>query len=195
MTFSLPELPYGKDELTPTISAETLDYHYGKHHNTYVTKLNKLVEGTELAAKTLEEIIAEADGGLFNNAAQVWNHTFYWNCLSPQGGGAPGGRLLEAVERDFGSYEAFKEAFAQAAVTLFGSGWAWLVLDGDELKITQTSNADLPLRHGQTPLFTVDVWEHAYYVDYRNERPKYVNSVLDELANWSFVEENLSQAT
>lgn len=195
MTFSLPELPYGKDELTPTISAETLDYHHGKHHSTYVTKLNKLVEGTELAAKTLEEIIAEADGGLFNNAAQVWNHTFYWNCLSPQGGGAPGGQLLEAVERDFGSYEAFKEAFAQAATTLFGSGWAWLVLDGDELKITQTSNADLPLRHGQTPLFTVDVWEHAYYVDYRNERPRYVNSILDELANWSFVEENLSRAT
>jgi len=194
MALVLPELPYQRDELAPTISGETIDYHYGKHHNAYVTNLNRLVEGTELRERSLEEIVAESDGVLFNNAAQVWNHTFYWNCLSPQGGGSPEGLLLKALERDFGSYEAFREAFVKAATTLFGSGWTWLVLNGEKLEITQTANADLPLRHGRIPLFTVDVWEHAYYVDYRNERPRYVNSLLEELANWRFVEENLSKA-
>ncbi|MHB1343453.1 MAG: superoxide dismutase [Thermoleophilia bacterium] len=194
MAFTLPELPYAKDALEPHISAETLEYHHGKHHNAYVTNLNGLVEGTDLANKSLEEIVAAAEGGTFNNAAQVWNHTFYWSCMRPGGGGAPSGALSAAIDRDFGSFEAFKEQFTKAGATLFGSGWTWLVLDGGTLKITQTSNADLPLKHGQTPLLTMDVWEHAYYVDYRNARPAYMGAFLESLVDWDFVGANFAKA-
>jgi superoxide dismutase, Fe-Mn family len=192
MPFTLPELPYPKDALAPHLSAETLEYHHDKHHNAYVTNLNNLVEGTDLASKSLEEIIQAADGGVFNNAAQVWNHTFYWNCMKPGGGGVPSGDLAAALDQAFGSYEAFKTEFSQAAVTQFGSGWAWLVDDGGTLKVTKTSNADLPLKHGQTALLTVDVWEHAYYIDYRNLRPKYVETFLTGLVDWDFVAANLA---
>ena len=192
MAFTLPELPYSKDALEPHISAETLEYHHGKHHNAYVTNLNGLIEGTDMADKSLEEIIASATGGVFNNAAQVWNHSFYWKCMTPGGGGAPSGELAAAIDRDFGSFDAFKEQFAKAGATLFGSGWTWLVAEDGALKITQTSNADLPLKHGQTALLTMDVWEHAYYVDYRNARPKYIEAFLNELVNWGFVAENLA---
>ena len=192
MAFTLPELPYSKDALVPHISAETLEYHHGKHHNAYVTNLNGLIDGTDMADKSLEEIIASATGGVFNNAAQVWNHSFYWKCMTPGGGGTPSGELAAAIDRDFGSFDAFKEQFAKAGATLFGSGWTWLVAEGGALKITQTSNADLPLKHGQTALLTMDVWEHAYYVDYRNARPAYVDAFLNELVNWGFVAENLA---
>jgi Fe-Mn family superoxide dismutase len=194
MAFTLPDLPYAKDALEPHISAETLDYHHGKHHNAYVTNLNGLIDGTDLAAKSLEEIVAVAEGGVFNNAAQVWNHSFYWKCMRPGGGGAPSGDLAAAIDRDFGSFEAFKEQFSKAGATLFGSGWVWLVLEGGALKITQTSNADLPLKHGQTALLTMDVWEHAYYVDYRNARPKYIETFLGELVDWAFVAANFNAA-
>ena len=192
MPFTLPELPYPKDALAPHLSAETLEYHHDKHHNAYVTNLNNLVEGTDLASKSLEEIIQAADGGVFNNAAQVWNHTFYWNCMKPGGGGVPSGDLAAALDQAFGSYDAFKTEFSQAAVTQFGSGWAWLVDDGGTLKVTKTSNADLPMKHGQTALLTVDVWEHAYYIDYRNLRPKYVETFLTGLVDWDFVAANLA---
>ncbi len=192
MAFTLPELPYSKDALEPHISAETLEYHHGKHHNAYVTNLNGLIDGTEMADKSLEEIIASATGGVFNNAAQVWNHSFYWKCMTPGGGGTPSGELAAAIDRDFGSFDAFKEQFAKAGATLFGSGWTWLVAEGGALKITQTSNADLPLKHGQTALLTMDVWEHAYYVDYRNARPAYIDAFLNELVDWGFVAENLA---
>ena len=192
MPFTLPELPYPKDALAPHLSAETLEYHHDKHHNAYVTNLNNLVEGTDLASKSLEEIIQAADGGVFNNAAQVWNHTFYWNCMKPGGGGVPSGDLAAALDQAFGSYDAFKTEFSQAAITQFGSGWAWLVDDGGTLKVTKTSNADLPLKHGQTALLTVDVWEHAYYIDYRNLRPKYVETFLTGLVDWDFVAANLA---
>ena len=192
MPFTLPELPYPKDALAPHLSAETLEYHHDKHHNAYVTNLNNLVEGTDLASKSLEEIIQAADGGVFNNAAQVWNHTFYWNCMKPGGGGVPSGDLAVALDQAFGSYDAFKTEFSQAAVTQFGSGWAWLVDDGGTLKVTKTSNADLPMKHGQTALLTVDVWEHAYYIDYRNLRPKYVETFLTGLVDWEFVAANLA---
>jgi Fe-Mn family superoxide dismutase len=194
MAFTLPDLPYAKDALEPHISAETLEYHHGKHHNAYVNNLNGLVEGTDLAGKSLEEIVAVAEGGTFNNAAQVWNHTFYWSCMRPGGGGAPSGDLAAAIERDFGSFDAFKEQFSKAGATLFGSGWTWLVLEGGTLKIQQTSNADLPLKHGQTALLTMDVWEHAYYVDYRNARPVYIETFLGSLVNWDFVAANLAAA-
>jgi Fe-Mn family superoxide dismutase len=194
MPFTLPELPYGKDALAPYLSAETLEYHHGKHHNAYVTNLNGLIEGTELADRSLEDIIMVSEGGVFNNAAQVWNHTFYWNCMKPGGGGAPSGELAAALEAAFGSFENFKHDFTQAAVTQFGSGWAWLVLDNGALRVTKTSNADLPLKHGQTALLTVDVWEHAYYIDYRNLRPKYVETFLDHLVNWDFVAANYAAA-
>jgi Fe-Mn family superoxide dismutase len=194
MAFTLPDLPYAKDALEPHISAETLEYHHGKHHNAYVTNLNGLVEGTDLAGKSLEAIVAVAEGGTFNNAAQVWNHTFYWRCMRPGGGGAPTADLAAAIDRDFGSFDAFKEQFSKAGATLFGSGWAWLVLEAGTLKITQTSNADLPLKHGQTPLLTMDVWEHAYYVDYRNARPKYIETFLASLVDWDFVAANLAGA-
>jgi len=194
MAFTLPDLPYSKDALAPHISAETLEYHHGKHHNAYVTNLNGLIDGTDMADKSLEEIIAVAEGGVFNNAAQVWNHSFYWKCMTPGGGGAPSGELAAALDRDFGSFDAFKEQFAKAGATLFGSGWTWLVLDGGTLKITQTSNADLPLKHGQTALLTMDVWEHAYYVDYRNARPAYIETFLNKLVDWGFVAANFAAA-
>ncbi|HEY5528019.1 MAG TPA: superoxide dismutase [Thermoleophilia bacterium] len=194
MAFTLPELPYAKDALAPHLSGETLEYHHDKHHNAYVNNLNGLIQGTDLESKSLEAIILATDGGVFNNAAQVWNHTFYWNCMKSGGGGAPHGALAEAIDRDFGSFETFKTEFTQAAVTQFGSGWAWLVAEGGKLKIVKTSNADLPLKHGQTALLTVDVWEHAYYIDYRNLRPKYVETFLASLVNWEFVATNLAAA-
>jgi Fe-Mn family superoxide dismutase len=190
MTFTLPELPYAKNALEPHISAETLEFHYGKHHATYVTNLNKLLEGKENPG-TLEEIVKSSEGGVFNNAAQVWNHTFYWHCMAPNGGGKPEGALAAAIERDFGSYEKFREELTQAALTQFGSGWAWLVKKADgKLAITKTPNADTPLKGADKPLLTIDVWEHAYYIDYRNARAKYVETFFDKLVNWTFVASN-----
>ncbi|HJO27660.1 MAG TPA: Fe-Mn family superoxide dismutase [Planctomycetota bacterium] len=187
MSFELPALPYSNDALGPHISPETLEYHYGKHHNAYVTNLNNLTADTPWAEKSLEEIVREADGALFNNAAQVWNHSFYWSCLSPAGGGAPSGALATAIDSAFGSFAAFQEAFTKAAATQFGSGWAWLVKDAaGELAIVQTSNAGNPMTDGATPLMTCDVWEHAYYVDYRNARPQYI-AAFWQLVNWDFV--------
>ena len=191
MPFELPPLPYPKDALQPHISAETLEYHHGKHHNAYVVNLNKLVENKPQASQSLEQVIMSSDGGVFNNAAQVWNHTFYWHCMKPNGGGEPTGDLADAIKRDFGSYAQFKEQFANAAATQFGSGWAWLVLENDKLAITKTGNADLPMKHGQKALLTIDVWEHAYYIDYRNLRPKYIETFLTSLVNWDFVTQNL----
>jgi Fe-Mn family superoxide dismutase len=191
MAFTLPDLPYAKDALAPHISAETLEYHHGKHHNAYVTNLNKLLDGKPEASLTLEEVILKSDGGVFNNAAQVWNHTFYWHSMKPNGGGQPTGDLLDAINRDFGSFEKFKEAFSTAAATQFGSGWAWLVLENGKLAVTKTGNADLPMKHGQKALLTIDVWEHAYYIDYRNLRPKYIETFLNSLVNWDFVAKNL----
>lgn len=192
---ALPPLPYADNALEPVISAKTLGFHYGKHHKTYVDNLNKLVAGTELADKSLEEVITATAGqadkaGIFNNAAQVWNHTFYWNSLSPKGGGEPPSSLKQKIEASFGDLDAFKKELANAAVTQFGSGWAWLVKDGDSLKIIKTSNADLPLTKGLKPLLTIDVWEHAYYLDYQNRRPDYVSAVLDKLINWRFAADN-----
>ncbi len=193
MAFQLPELPYSKDALAPHISAETLEYHYGKHHAGYVTKLNNAVEGTEFAEMSLEDVIKKSEGGLFNNAAQVWNHTFYWNSLSPNGGGEPTGDLSNAINDAFGSFSAFKDEFSAAAAGQFGSGWAWLVKDSSgALKITTTANAETPLTDDVTPLLTCDVWEHAYYIDYRNARPKYIESFWN-LVNWDFVEANLKK--
>lgn len=192
MAFTLPELPYARDALLPHISAETLEYHHGKHHNAYVANLNGLIEGTELAGKSLEEIVMASDGGTFNNAAQVWNHSFYWQCMKPGGGGSPSGELAGALDREFGSFQAFREQFSKAGATLFGSGWTWLVHDGGALKITQTSNADLPMRHGQVALLTMDVWEHAYYIDFRNARPSYIDAFVDHLIDWDFVAQNLA---
>jgi Fe-Mn family superoxide dismutase len=191
MSFSLPQLPYAKDALVPHMSAETFDFHYGKHHATYVEKLNAAIAGTPDEGKSLEDIIRSSSGGLFNNAAQHWNHSFFWKCLRPGGGGTPTGDLAAAIDRDFGSFAAFRQQFAATAVAQFGSGWGWLVLQGGKLAITSTSNADLPLAHGQTALFTVDVWEHAYYIDYRNARPKFVEAILDHLADWDFAAANL----
>ena len=192
MAFELPELPYSKDAL-PGVSAETLEYHHGKHHATYVKTLNDLVAGTEHENASLEAVIKAADAGpLFNNSAQVWNHSFFWNCMTPEGGGgAPTGDLGEKINSAFGSYDAFASEFTEAAKTTFGSGWAWLVDDGG-LKIQKTFNADLPLKHGVKALLTVDVWEHAYYIDYRNARPKYIDTYLDSLLNWDFVAANLA---
>ena len=191
MEHKLPPLPYAKDALAPHISAETLEYHYGKHHATYVTNLNKLIAGTEFAELSLEDIVKKASGGVFNNAAQVWNHTFYWNCLSPKGGGEPSGALADAIKKSFGSFAAFKEKLTNAAITQFGSGWAWLVKGPDgSLAIEQTSNAGTPLRDGKTPLLTIDVWEHAYYVDYRNARAAYVEAFW-KVVNWDFASANL----
>ena len=193
MTFKLPELPYAKDALAPHISQETLEYHHGKHHNAYVTKLNELIEGKPEADKSLEEIIMSSEGPLFNNAAQVWNHTFYWNCMKPAGRRRPHRRdRRRLIERDLGGFEKFKADFTAACIAQFGSGWAWLVKDKDgKVSITKTSNADLPMKHGQTALLTCDVWEHAYYIDYRNLRPKYVETFLANLVNWDFVNQNL----
>lgn len=187
MAFELPKLPYTTDALAPYISQETIEFHYGKHHQTYVTNLNNLVVGTEFEGKSLEEIVMKSSGGIFNNAAQVWNHTFYWNCLAPNAGGKPTGELLAAIEKTFGSFEQFKEDFSKTAITTFGSGWAWLVKTAQgELKLVSTSNAATPLTEGHTPLLTCDVWEHAYYIDYRNARPKYVEDFF-HLINWEFV--------
>jgi Fe-Mn family superoxide dismutase len=195
MPFSLPSLPYDKNALAPHISAETLDYHHGKHHQAYVTNLNKLVEGKPEANKTLEEIVMSSEGGVFNNAAQVWNHSFYWKCMKPGGGGQPSGDLADAIKRDFGSIEKFVDEFTSAATTQFGSGWAWLSFTKEKkLVVSKTSNADLPLKHGQQALLTIDVWEHAYYVDYRNARPKYIETFLKSLVNWDFALENLKRA-
>ena len=191
MAFELPALPYAMDALAPHISAETLEYHYGKHHKAYVDNLNKLVAGTEFEGKSLEDIIRSASGGIFNNAAQVWNHSFYWNCLSPSGGGEPSGALADAIGKACGSFAEFKEKFSTTAVTTFGSGWAWLVKKADgSLAIVSTSNAGNPLTDGDQPLLTCDVWEHAYYIDYRNARPKYVEAFWN-LVNWDFVAGNL----
>ncbi|MBU6329651.1 MAG: superoxide dismutase [Fe] [Acidobacteria bacterium] len=192
MAFELPALPYAQDALAPHISAETLEYHYGKHHKTYVDNLNKLVDGTPDADASLESIIMKAEGGLFNNAAQVWNHTFFWNCLTPNGGGAPTGELADRISSSFGSYDAFKAQITDAGLTQFGSGWAWLVEDGSGLAIMKTPNADLPMKHSAKALFTIDVWEHAYYIDYRNARAKFIEVVLDNLVNWDFVAANLA---
>lgn len=191
MAFTLPELPYAKDALAPTISAETIDFHYGKHHNAYVTNLNKMIEGTKFAEMSLEDIIKNSEGGMFNNAAQVFNHTFYWNCLSPNGGGEPSGALADAITKSFGSFADFKEKFTTAAKTQFGSGWAWLVQNSDgSLEVTQTANAGCPLTNGQTPILTCDVWEHAYYIDYRNARPNYIESFW-KLVNWDYAASQL----
>lgn len=187
MAIELPALPYDRTALEPHISAETIDYHYGKHHQTYVTNLNNLIAGTEFENADLESIVRKAQGGLFNNAAQVWNHTFYWNCLKPQGGGAPTGKLADAIDAAFGSFEAFKAEFSKTAIGTFGSGWAWLVQRPDgALALVSTANAATPLTGADKPLLTCDVWEHAYYVDYRNARPKYVEAFWN-LVNWDFV--------
>lgn len=192
MSFELPALPYAKDALAPHISAETLEYHYGKHHQTYVTNLNNLVKGSPFEGKSLEEIVQESDGGIFNNAAQVWNHTFYWHCLAPSAGGEPDGEVLAAINNAFGSVEAFKKQFTEAAIKNFGSGWTWLVKNSDgSLAIVSTSNAGTPLTTGAKPLLTVDVWEHAYYIDYRNARPVYLDHFW-ALVNWNFVAQNLA---
>lgn len=193
MEHQLPPLPYPKNALEPVISAETIEYHYGKHHQTYVTNLNNLIKGTEFENASLEEIVMKSSGGIFNNAAQVWNHTFYWNGLKPNGGGAPKGELAAAIDKAFGSFEEFKKQFSQKAITTFGSGWAWLVKNKDgSLSLESTSNAGCPLTSGQTPLLTIDVWEHAYYVDYRNARPKYVEEFWS-IVNWDFVEANFKE--
>lgn len=192
MAISLPALPYAKDALAPHLSAETLEYHYGKHHNAYVVNLNKFIdEGKAAADKSLEQIIHSSDGAVFNNAAQVWNHTFFWNSMKPAGGGKPTGALAKKIDQDFGSYDKFRAEFIAAAVGQFGSGWAWLVLQDGKLKVTKTANADLPMVHGQTAILTVDVWEHAYYIDYRNLRQKWVETFLDSLVNWDFANANL----
>lgn len=194
MSFELPPLPYAMNALEPHISAETLEYHYGKHHKAYVDNLNKLIPGTEFEGMSLDEIIMKSSGGIFNNAAQVWNHTFYWNCMSPNGGGEPKGALAEAIKEAFGSFELFKEKLTQTALTTFGSGWTWLVKNVDgKLEIISTSNAKLPMTERKKALLTCDVWEHAYYIDYRNLRAKYVEGFWD-LINWDFVSENFNNA-
>ena len=196
MAITLPELPFAQDALEPVISANTLDFHYGKHHNAYVTNLNKLIAGTDLDGKNLEEIISAVAGdaskaGVFNNAAQVWNHSFYWNCMKAGGGGAATGAIAAKIDADFGSFDAFIEEFKTAAATNFGSGWTWLVLDSGKLKVTKTTNADTPMAHGQTALLTIDVWEHAYYLDFQNRRPDYIADFAAKLINWDFVNSNL----
>lgn len=192
MAFELPALPYDQNALEPHISAETLEYHYGKHHKTYVDKLNGMLAGTELESASLEEVIRQSEGGVFNNAAQIWNHSFYWECLSPNGGGEPTGALADAINAAFGSFAAFKEEFSAAAAGNFGSGWTWLVQNADgSVAISNTSNAGCPLTENVTPLLTVDVWEHAYYIDYRNARPKYLEAFWN-LVNWDFVSSNMA---
>lgn len=190
MEHKLPELPFAQNALEPVISEETLEYHYGKHHQAYVTNLNKQIAGTEFEDMSLEDIIKKSSGGIFNNAAQVWNHTFYWNCLAPDAGEKPGGELAAAIDEAFGSFDEFKEKFSATAAGTFGSGWAWLVKGADgKLEIVSTSNAGTPMTDGKTALLTCDVWEHAYYIDYRNARPKYIEKFWD-LVNWDFVAEN-----
>lgn len=193
MPFELPPLPFHKGALAPVISEETIDYHYGKHHQTYVTNINKMIVGTEFEKLTLEQIIKKATGGMFNNAAQVWNHTFFWNCLKPGGGGQPTGELLAAMNRKFGSFEEFRKQFTEAAMTQFGSGWAWLVKVADgSLEVMKTSNADNPMTSGKIPLLTCDVWEHAYYIDYRNRRAEFVEGFW-KVVNWGWVEKSFAR--
>jgi len=199
MAFSQAPLPFDPSALEPHLSAKTFEFHYGKHHAAYVTNLNNLTKDTELADKSLEEVIKisfndAGKAGIFNNAAQVWNHTFFWDSLKPSGGGAPTGAIADKINTDFGSFDKFKEEFKTAAVTQFGSGWAWLVLDGNTLKVTKTPNAENPLVRGQVPLLTVDVWEHAYYLDYQNRRPDFVQTFIDNLINWEFVAKQLASA-
>jgi Fe-Mn family superoxide dismutase len=192
MTHTLPSLSYEMNALEPHISKETLEFHYGKHHQTYVTNLNNLIKDTEFAEMSLEDIINKSSGGIFNNAAQIWNHSFYWNCLSPNGGGEPTGALADAINSKFGSFEKFKEEFSKTAITTFGSGWGWLVKEADgSIALASTSNAATPMTSGQTALLTCDVWEHAYYIDYRNARPKYLEAFWN-LVNWNFVAKNFS---
>jgi Fe-Mn family superoxide dismutase len=198
MPFELPPLPYARDALAPHLSAETLDVHHGKHHKAYVDTLNKLVAGTPMATMSLEEVIKAsardaAKAGIFNNAAQAWNHTFYWHCMKPGGGGKPGGAVSRKLASDLGGYDKFLAAFKDAAGSQFGSGWAWLVMDGKQ-SVMKTANADTPLAHGLTPLLAIDVWEHAYYIDFRNARPTYIETFLDHLVNWEFVAANLDGA-
>ena len=198
MSITLPDLPFDKNALEPHISAKTLEFHHGKHHAAYVTNLNKLIDGTDLAGKHLEEIIKAVAGdaskaGVFNNAAQVWNHTFYWHCLSPNGGGEPSGELGDKIKSAFGSYADFANEFKTAAATQFGSGWAWLIEDGGNLKIMKTANADTPLAHGKKALLTIDVWEHAYYLDYQNRRPDYISTFMEKLVNWEFVSKCMAE--
>lgn len=199
MAYQLPALPYSYTALEPFISKSTLEFHHDKHHATYVTKFNEAVQGTDLDSKSLEEVIKAIAGdssktGIFNNAAQAWNHTFYWNSLKPGGGGTPSGALADKIAADFGSFDQFLEAFKTASTTQFGSGWAWLVLDGNTLKVTKTSNADNPLTSNQVPLLTLDVWEHAYYLDYQNKRPDYIDAFLKNLLNWDFAAQNFAAA-
>jgi Fe-Mn family superoxide dismutase len=199
MTFELPPLPFAKNALEPHVSARTFEFHHGKHHQAYVTNLNNLVKDSPLASQSLEDIIRatakdDAKAGIFNNAAQVWNHTFFWNSMKPAGGGQPSAAVATAINGAFGSYDKFKDEFKQAAATQFGSGWAWLVADGGKLKVTKTANAINPMSLGQTALLTCDVWEHAYYLDYQNRRPDFVAAFLDHLVNWDFVAANLSKA-
>jgi len=199
MGYEQPALPYAKDALAPHISANTLEFHYGKHHAAYVKKYNDAVSGTEMDSMSIEEVIKATAGdssktGLFNNAAQAWNHSFYWNCMKPGGGGTPSGALADKINADFGSFDKFKEEFKTAGATQFGSGWAWLVLDNGTLKVTKTLNAENPMTQGQTPLLTMDVWEHAYYLDYQNSRPNYMTTFIESLINWDFVAENLAKA-
>ena len=197
MAISLPVLPYEKNALAPYISQQTIEYHYGKHHNAYVINTNKLIEGTDLSNQDLETIIKKTSkdaskSSIFNNAAQVWNHSFYWACMKPGGGGPPSGTIAERIASDFGSYEKFAEQFKDAGMTQFGSGWAWLILRDNHLELMKTSNADTPLAHGLKPLLTVDVWEHAYYLDYQNRRADYLGSFLEHLINWEFVNSLIS---
>lgn len=192
MAIQLPDLPYAKDALEPHISAKTLEFHHGKHHKAYVDNGNKLIAGTELENQDLESIIRKVAGdaskaGIFNNVAQVWNHTFYWNCMKPNGGGPPTGAVAQKIIADFGSYEKFVEEFKNAGATQFGSGWAWLVLNNGKLQITKTANADTPIAHGVKPILVVDVWEHAYYLDYQNRRPDYLATFVEKLIHWDFV--------
>ncbi|ACK64521.1 Superoxide dismutase [Rippkaea orientalis PCC 8801] len=199
MGYALPELPFGYTALEPHISKSTLEFHHDKHHAAYVNNYNNAVAGSELDAKPIEEVIKAIAGdsskaGLFNNAAQAWNHSFYWNCIKPNGGGAPTGALADKINQDFGSFEEFVTAFKAAGATQFGSGWAWLVLDNGTLKVTKTSNAENPMTAGQTPLLTMDVWEHAYYLDYQNKRPAYIDTFVEKLINWDFVAENFAKA-
>jgi len=196
MPISLPNLPYSQEALEPYISANTLEFHYGKHHNAYVQNANKLIAGTEYEKMDEISIIKKTAGdnskvGIFNNVAQAWNHSFYWKCIRPNGGGKPSGAVAQKIEKDFSSYEKFVEEFKNAGATQFGSGWAWLVLDGQKLKVMKTANADTPLAHGLKPLLTVDVWEHAYYLDYQNRRPDYLNTFVEKLINWDFVNSQL----
>jgi Fe-Mn family superoxide dismutase len=196
--FTLPSLPYPENALAPVISANTLGFHHGKHHKTYVDNLNNLVKGTDLEEATLEAIVQSTAGkpdkaGIFNNAAQVWNHTFYWSCLRPGGGGTPTGKIADLINQGFGSYDNFKKELSQACVTQFGSGWGWVVLEGGAVKVIKTGNADTPIARGGTPLLTIDVWEHAYYLDYQNKRVDHVNAVIDKLLNWNFANENLAK--